>query len=189
MSISNNTGTLERGSIWQQAWQALSGLLIAQNQMLLTVLRTPTPTKVTGVFTVDPSGCIGGGLDSPNPLTIYRQPMSSEGWLNRITITSPEHHPASPLTQGEVYIIGSTAGEIILFLPISGAVAPVQAPEGRLSAPHLNPGEEVQIVGDLLPVGAHLRIDLQVMNVTGISQYTPPKFAPGEVAQDEEVIA
>lgn len=188
MSINGND-LLTRGSPLKQVWDALTGLFVHQNKQLLTVLRTPTPVKISQVFTVSASGCIGGGLDTPDPEIIYRCPISHEGWINRITITSPEHHPASPLTQGEALITGSTAGEVILFLPISGAVAPIQAPEGRLSAPHLNPGEEVRIVADMLPVGHHLRFDLQIMLVTGVSEYTPPKFAPNEVSAEEEVIA
>lgn len=176
-------------SIWQQAWNSISGILLHNNEQLVTVLRTPTPVKVSKVLQIDPSGCIGGNIDPVDPFIVYRTPMSHEAWINRITITSPEHPPANPLVSGEVYITGSTAGEIILFLPISGCVAPVQAPEGRLSAPHLNPGEEIRVSGDLLPAGHHLRFDLQIMLVTGISEYTPPKFAPDEVSADEEVIA
>jgi hypothetical protein len=176
-------------SIWQQAWNALAGLLNNNQKDLLTILRTPTPVKISKVLTVDSSGCIGGGLDTPDPVELYRCPMSHEAWLNRITITSPEHHPTTPLTTGEAYIIGSTSGEIILFLPINGNVAPVQAPEGRLSAPHLNPGEVVAVVGDQLPVGNHLRFDFQIMLVTGISEYTPKTFAPDIIQTDEEVVA
>lgn len=176
-------------SLLHQVWDALTGQLHQNQEELVTLLRTPTPVKHTKIVAIDPSGCIGGGLDSPDPVELYRCPMSAEAWINRITVTSPEHHPATPLTTGEALLTGSTAGEIILFLPISGAVAPVQAPEGRLSAPHLNRGEVVTIVGDQLPAGHHLRFDFQILLVTGISEFTPKNYAPGQIQWDEEVIA
>jgi hypothetical protein len=177
-------------SIWKQAWNSVSGLLLHNQEQMMTVLRTPTPVKVSKVVRVDTNGCIGGGIDAPDPFEIYRCPMSQEAWLNRITVSSfPKYTSAAPLSTGDIYGLGSTAGEIIFFLPQNSVVAPVQLAEGRLSAPHLNPGEIAGVVGSLLPVGIQLRFDLQVMLVTGVSEYTPPKFAPGELAKDEEVIA
>ena len=158
--------------------------------MMMTVLRTPTPVKISHVTPVAPNGCIGGGIDAPDPFEIYRCPMSQEAWINRITVTAfPKYTSSAPLATGDIYGIGSTAGEIVFFLPINSVVAPVQIAEGRLSAAHLNPGEVLGVVGSSLPPGILIRFDLQILLVTGVSQYTPPKFAPGEVSQDEEVIA
>lgn len=187
--MSTNGDTLTTGSIWQQAWNAISGLLRNNQAQLVNILRTPTPVKVSRSFLIDPSGCIGAGLAQPMPHTIYQCPMSAEAWVTRITVTSPEHSPNNALVQGEIMVTGSTSGEVIFFLPLSGAIAPVQITEGRLSAPHLNPGEQMWIVGDQLPAGHHIRVDLQVMLVQGVSEYTPPKFAPGEVGSETELIA
>ena len=168
----------EGESILGQALNAIANLILPVNKELVTMLRAPTPIKVSQVFTADSNGCIGGGLDTPSPVDLYRTPMSSEAWLNRITITCPDHGPAEPLTSGELVCMGSTSGEIIFFLPNHGDIAPLQIVEGRLSAPHLNAGEVASIVADQLPPGTHLRIDLQITLVSGLSEYTPRKQSP-----------
>jgi hypothetical protein len=146
----------------------------------ITRLRTPTPIKTVTNLITDANGCIGHGLDTPDPQTIFRCPSSHEAWINRITVTSPQYPPATPLTVGECLIIGSS-GEIIAWLPREGDLAPVQILEGRLSAPHLNASEELQIVGDQMPVGISLRIDLQIILETGLSEFTPKWAAPGDI--------
>ena len=136
------------------------------NQDLITVLRQPTPQKVTKVLTADGSGNI--------PLTdIYTCPVSHEGWVNRIAITSPGGSPKTPLTTGEVIGTGSTSGELIFFLPLAGTVAPIWITEGRMSASHLNDGERIQITADSLPANTSLRFDFQIILVTGVSPDTP----------------
>lgn len=150
------------------------------HQEQISILRTPSPIKIVQTFIADEHGCIGNGLDSPNPVTIWECPMSAEAWLHRITISSPEYHPAQPLQTGEAYLLGST-GQLITWLPHRGDIAPVQLLEGSASAPHLSPGERIQIVADLLPVGISLRVDMQIVLQTGLSQYTPKSGAPGKV--------
>lgn len=157
---------------------AIGNLLFNNNRELLTILRTPTPIKFTKVLEVDPSGCIGGGLDSPNPVELYRAPPSAEAWLHRIVCTSPDYTPGNPLQAGELRCTGTTAGEPLFSLPHRGDVTDVYILEGHLSAPHLNPGEVAQIVGDQMPPGIHLRFDFQVTLVQGLSEYTPRTNSP-----------
>lgn len=157
----------------QQAIQAITNLILPTQRELITFLRTPTPVKVSKTFTVDAGGTIGGGINATFPLTLYTCPMSAEAYLHRISVTAPGYGPAAPLTAGEIVCTGSTSGEVIFFLPISGDIAPVQIVEGRLSAPHLNAGETAGILGDGLPAGITIRVDLQILLTTGISEYTP----------------
>jgi hypothetical protein len=183
MTMTGDTETIDPGAPPQpsglsQVIRAITNLIVPVNKELITVMRTPTPIKTTQVFQADLNGCIGGGLDTPNAVPLYQCPMSAEAWLHRITITCPDHGPAQPLTSGEAYCVGSTSGEILFFLPYHGDVAPIQIIEGRLSAPHLNGGEIAGFVADQLPPGTHLRIDLQLVLATGISDFTPRGSAP-----------
>lgn len=167
--------------IIKEAVNAIGNLIFGTNKQLetvITMLKSPTPIKVTQNFLVDPSGCIGGGLSSPDPKVLYACPMSAEAWIHRISITVPDYGPSEPLTQGQLMCTGSTAGEVLFFLPYHGDVAPIQIVEGISSAPHLNNGERALIVGDQLPVGIHLRIDLQITIVIGVSTYTPREASP-----------
>lgn len=160
-------------NILQEAIQAITNLILPTNRELITLLRTPTPIKVTRSFTTSASGVIGGGLNAPDPQLIYTCPMSAEAWLHRISITAPGYGPAAPLKTGQIMCLGSTSGEVIFFLPQAGTVAPVQIVEGRASAPHLNSGETCGIVGDGLPNNISIRIDLQLTLLTGLSEFTP----------------
>lgn len=168
---------------WKEVFRAISNLILPVNRELITMLRTPTPIKVSKQFIVDANGCIGHGLDTPDPEELYRCPASAEAWLHRISITVPNYGPAQPLTAGEIVCTGSTAGEVIFFLPYQGDIAPIQIIEGRLSAPHLNPGEVAQIVGDQLTPGISIRIDLQIILDQGISEFTPRKQSPTDLDQ------
>lgn len=164
--------------------KALVDLVIPINKELITILRTPTPIKVSRVFLTDSNGCIGKGLDTPFPESIYTAPMSAEAWVHRITIYCPEHHPSTPLSTGELLFTGSTAGEVIWFLPEqpdNTQIAPMSAYEGSLSAPHLNPGEDLLLVGDQLPPGIHIRVDLQLVLRQGVSEYTPRISSPTDL--------
>lgn len=164
---------------------ALTGMFKNYQDMIVQ-LRTPTPLKVSTVVPIDGSGQIGGGIQASgnygqNPATIYAAPLSAEAWIHRISISCPGHNPSSPLTTGEAICYGSNSGEMIFFLPMAGDVAPVQAVEGHLSAPHLSPGEKMLIVGDSLPVGSNLRFDLQIILSTGLTQFTPKTQSPSDV--------
>lgn len=173
----------EQPSVLRQVVQAITSLVIPIHKELITTLRTPTPLKVSKTFLVDVNGCIGHGLDTPDPEELYRCPMSAEAWVHRISITVPNHGPAQPLTAGEIMCYGSTAGEVIFFLPYHGDIAPIQIIEGRLSAPHLNAGELMYIVGDQLTPGISIRIDLQIVLNQGVSEYTPRKMSPTDLDQ------
>jgi len=140
---------------------------------LITILRQPTPIKYTRVITADAAGNIGGGLNAGNIVDVYRCPVSAEGWINRIAITAAGYGPKTPLTQGQAYLTGSTFNELIMMLPVAGQIAPLISTEGRLSAPHLNPGEQLLITGDGFPANVSLKIDLQIVLVQGVSEYTP----------------
>lgn len=186
----NEASSQEQDNPITKAVEAVTNLFTSQqSQEIITLLRTPTPLKITTSFLVSSSGTIGGGLANPNPETIYECPMSAEAWVHRLTIWCPEHSPSNPLTQGELLCTGSTAGEIIFFLPNEYAMAQPSAValvapsqiivEGRISAPHLNAGERMLLVGDGLPNGIHIRVDIQLVLNTGITQYTPRNAAPG----------
>lgn len=172
---------IPRPSLLKDFLNAFGRIFIRQNKEIITVLRTPTPVKFTKTVHVDDHGCIGSGLDTPNPVEVYRNSESSEGWLHIITITSPQYGPSSPLQVGQLLMTGTTAGQVIFWLPQAGDLAPVQMREGRLSASHLNPGEVVQVVGDQLPPGISLRFDFQVVLVTGMSEFTPRSNAPSDL--------
>lgn len=159
---------------------AISGLKSLFNRQysdLVTIMRQPTPVKISKVVQADASGSIGGGLTIPNavPVELWMCPISFEAWVNRITVTSPGHPPNAPLTTGQVWCAGSN-GEPIFFLPLGGNVAPVQITEGRISAPHLNSGEFLTIAADTLPANTSLRLDLQIVLVTGSSNLAPNTF-------------
>lgn len=163
----------------QEAFQAIKNLIMPTHEELIRTLRVPTPQKVTKTFTADASGNIGGGLSNPVPAVVYVCPVSSEAWLHRFSISSPGNGPANPLKTGEIEFLGSQSGELIYFLPQNGVVAPVQFTEGRASAAHLNSGEQLYIVGDTLPVGTVIRVDLQILlTAPGTSVFTPNDRTP-----------
>lgn len=161
--------------IIKEAVNAIGSLLTRHNKELITVMRQPTPIKVTFNVTADANGIIGGGLSQPQPVTMYQCPMSQEAWINRFAVTAAGHTPGNPLNtgQGQIWISGSTMGEPMFWLPVAGTVAPIMITEGRLSAPHLNPGEQMFIVGDTFPPNQPLRFDMQIVLVQGVSGYTP----------------
>lgn len=174
----------------QQAIQAISNLILPTHRELITQLRAPTPQKISKIFLISAAGTIGGSSSLPDfSQIIYTAPMSSEAWLHRITITSPEHGPATPIVSpAQLVLVGSTAGEIILSLPeiaTTYQVAPTQFIEGRLSAPHLDRGESLVVAGDGLPASAHLRFDLQLVLVTGASEFTPKTMSPSDLTMKD----
>lgn len=160
-------------------WTGIRQALFQTNKELITVLRQPTPIKITKTLTADGNGVIGGGILTPaSAIDIFQCPSSHEAWINRISITSPTGTPKTPLITGQVVCFGSTAGEPIFWLPVAGTtlqttVAPVYLTEGRLSAAHLNGGERMLMSADSLPPGTVLRFDLQITLVTGVSVDTP----------------
>lgn len=149
-------------------------------QDVITRLRAPTPIKIVQNLVTDEHGCLGMGLDTPNPETIWECPMSHEAWLHRITVTSAQHPPINPQTGGEAYLLGSM-GEIVSWLPHGGVFCPVQLLEGHRSSPHLAPGEQLQVVADQLPTGMHVRFDLQIVLETGVSEFTPKWASPSDM--------
>jgi hypothetical protein len=174
----------------QQAIQAIKNLILPTQHELITLMRTPTPMKVSKLLTISATGNLGGSVGFPTmDQIIYTAPVSAEAWLHRITITSPEHGPASPIiAPAELVLIGSTAGEVILSLPEIAStyqVAPTQFIEGRFSAPHLDRGESLCVAGDGLPANAHLRFDLQIIIVTGASEFTPRTMSPSDLTRRE----
>lgn len=164
--------TMSLGEVLSDGLESLKQLLGLQQQDLVTILRQPSPIKVTKVVTADASGNIGGTIAAPNPVMLFQIPMSHEGWINRVTASSPGHGPGAPLTAGEVWVTTNT-GVPIFFLPIGGSVAPVIISEGRISAPHLSAGEQVVLSADGLGAGTVLRLDFQIVLVTGVSGDTP----------------
>lgn len=173
------------GGVLSTMFEAIANLILPTQKELITILRTPTPHKITQTFIADSNGCIGKGLDTPDPETIFECPMSAEAWVHRIAVWCPEHHPTSPLNTGQLLCTGTTAGEIIFYLPMEPdqtQIAPMQPIiEGRISAPHLNSGERMVLVGDQLPPGIHIRIDLQLILTTGVTEYTPRGSAPSDL--------
>ena len=192
--MDNNTGVLvddptpgqaNPPNALQQAIQAITNLIIPTHRELITQLRAPTPIKITKLFTISAAGTLGGSVALPTmDQIIFSTPMSTEAWLNRITITSPEHGPATPIVSPAQLVLLGSNGEIILQLPeiaSTSQVAPTQFVEGRLSAPHLSPGESLIVAGDALPTNAHIRFDLQITLVTGASEFTPRTMSPSDL--------
>lgn len=180
--------------VLQQVVQAITNLIVPVNKELVTILRTPTPVKISKMFAITASGNLGGSVASPDlSQIVWTSPISAESWLHRITITSPEHGPASPiLSPAELILVGTAAGEIVLSLPeiaTTSQVAPTQFVEGRLSAPHLSPGESLTVSGDGLPAGSHIRIDLQLTLVQGVSEFTPKTMSPTDLSAKSNEIS
>jgi hypothetical protein len=168
----------------QQAVDAILNLIHPVNRELLTLLKGNTPIKITNSFTVPANGILGGGVATPDlSLVIWTAPMSSEAWLNRIMITSPQHLPSAPLTTGALALVGSTMGEIIVTAPDSPAAntIPIQFTESLNSAPHLDRGEKVTLSGTGLTAGDIVRVDLQIVLLQGISELTPKRMSPTDL--------
>jgi len=176
-----DNGQISVFSIVRDAVNGLGQLFRKQHKEVLTFMRQPTPVKITATVQSNATGVIGGGLTNPSPVVLYQCPISTEAWVNRIAVTAQGYTPANPLSggQAQIWVSGSTAGEPLFWLPLGGIVAPVQITEGRLSAIHLNPGEQMFISGDGLPVSTNFRFDFQIVYVQGVSDYTPA--IPGEV--------
>jgi hypothetical protein len=172
-------------SFFDQMVEAVKNLIFHSNKELITWLRAPTPIKITRVFTVSANGTLGGSVAIPDlSQIIYTSPMGSESWLHRITITSPDHGPATPILAPAQLALVSSNGPIILMLPEIAStyqVAPTQFIEGRLSAPHLSAGESLTVSGDGLPNNAHLRFDLQIVLTQGVSEFTPKTSSPTDL--------
>jgi hypothetical protein len=185
MALVDDTVPTSSPNFFQQMVEAVKNLIIPTHKELITWLRAPTPIKITRVFTVSANGTLGGSVALPDlSQIIYTSPMGSESWLHRITITSPDHGPATPILSPAQLVLVSSNGPIILMLPEIAStyqVAPTQFIEGRLSAPHLSPGESITVSGDGLPNNAHLRFDLQIVLTQGVSEYTPKKMSPTDL--------
>lgn len=167
-----------------QAITAIRNLLFPSNRELLTWMRANTPIKITKTFTVPAGGVLGGGLANPDlSQIIFTCPESSEAWIPRLTITSPQHLPNAPLTTGSIALIGTTFNEVIYFTPEPPAVAtiPTQWFEGGDSAPHLDRGESITISGTGLTAGDVIRIDAQIILVQGVSEFTPRTMSPTDL--------
>jgi hypothetical protein len=194
--MDNNTGTLvddptpgqaEHPNALQQAIQAIHNLIAPTQRELITLLRAPSPIKVVKLFTISAAGTLGGSLANPDMSQIvYTSPVSAESWLHRITISSPEHGPATPIIAPAQLVLISSLNDIVLQLPEIAStyqVAPTQFIEGRASAPHLSPGVSLCVSGDALPANHHLRIDLQISLVQGVSEYTPTTMSPTDLSR------
>jgi hypothetical protein len=166
--------------IIKDAVNAIGGLLTKHHKELLTKFDVPTPQKITANLQADATGVIGGGFANPSPVTIWQCPMSQEAAVHRIAITSPSGTPKTPLTTGQVMLVGGS-GELILFLPVGGTIAPMLATEGYGSAAHLNSGSRISAYADGLPANCQLRIDLQVSFTIGRSQFTPTNHSSESV--------
>lgn len=157
----------------QMAVQAIKNLILPTHKELIRHIRTSTPIKVTAMIQADANGNLAGGIATPNqePLQVYRCPVSAEAWVHRISISATGFSPLNPLKAGEVVCVGSNSFEVVFFLPLNGVVAPVQIVEGRYSAPHLNSGETLGFFGDGFAANQQFRVDMQIILVTGMSEY------------------
>lgn len=147
---------------------------------LIAILKVPTPIKITTNILTDSTGHIGSGVaDFTNAVTLWECSMAHEAWIHRIVITSPANPPSSPLSTGQILLIGST-GHILAWSPQPGlennVIPIILEQEGRFSAIHLTPGERIQAVGDGLPTNIQIRFDLQINLVSGVSADTPIPF-------------
>ena len=154
------------GELIHKGFSSIGNLFRDGVQSLIEVMRQPTPNKVAFQVLTSSTGAI-------SPTTIWMNPMSQEAWINRIAISAVGYTPAAPLTTGWLTLNGA-AGDLIYAFPISGTtVAPVVIAEGRVSAPHLNSGSSLSVTGAALPPNISIRFDLQIVLVSGVSQYTP----------------
>jgi len=171
-------------SILDQITDVIWNFISPISKDVLTVLRVPTPIKVTKMIPISSTGNIGTSFNDLSNV-IYTAPVSTEAWLHRITITCPENGPGNPIVSPAVMqIMGTTFGEVILQLPeiaTTEILVPNQFIEGRLSAPHLDRGESLCVSGNGLPAGAHIRFDLQISLVQGITEFTPKTNSPTNI--------
>lgn len=172
-----NNGDNSIFDLVREAVNGIGGLLTGQHKDAMTILRQPTPIKITRAVTSDASGLIGGGWSlltgaNSRPVPLWECPMAMEAWINRIVIDAAGYMPANPYTTGNIRLI-SSSGVPIQYFPIAGTIAPVIVTEGRLSAPHLTSGEYLAIQGESLLVGIQFTINLQIVLVTGVTTDTP----------------
>jgi hypothetical protein len=169
------------------AIQAIKNLILPYHRELITMMRANTPQKVTRVFSVPASGILGNGVATPDlSLIVLQGTEAGECWLNRITITSPQHPPGTPLNAGSIILVGTTFNEIVLMAPDAGVqnnTIPVQFIEGGNAAPHLDRGESLTISGSGLTSGDTIRVDIQYTIVTGVSEFTPRKLSPSDLTR------
>jgi len=178
------------GDLIRDAVNGIGNIFMKGNRDVITTLRQPTPIKITRTVTSDSGGFIGGGfsaLTNPRPVPLWECPMSHEAWINRLVVEAITYMPANPYTTGNIKLLSST-GNSIYFLPISGVIAPIVITEGRLSAPHLNSGEYISILGEGLLVGIQFKLDMQIVLVSGVSSDTPRQQIYSNVAGNVEVL-
>ena len=166
MTDTDTTSPLDiLGELIHKGFSSIGNLFRDGIQSMIEVMRQPTPNKVTFQVLTSSTGAVP-------PTTIWMNPMSQEAWINRIAVSAVGYTPAAPLTTGWLTLNGAS-GDLINFFPIGGTVAPVVITEGRVSAPHLNSGSSLTVTGAGLPASISIRFDLQIILVSGVSQYTP----------------
>lgn len=136
----------------------------------------------------------GGTLWAPIPPGIIIPPgsglaslvtnLAAGDQLSAISFLASSNSGAIGSTTGpELLLYGATTGEPILLLPegSGGFVVPFQAFEGRIGAPHLDRGETILVAADGLPASTPIRFDLQLIETTGASEFTPRRDAPTDL--------
>ena len=129
---------------------------------------------------VDPSGCIGGGQDTPTPVDLYRCPPSTEAWLHRIVVTSPEVYSRlqTTLQIGRTAMHGDNRWRTYILLAAQRRSNRRLRPRGKAIRTALKPRGGCTGCGPKHAAGIHLRFDLQVILVSGLSEFTPRKQSP-----------
>jgi hypothetical protein len=153
---------------------SIGGLFSRQHKELVTIMRQPTPIKISVGITTDSVGSIGGGVANPKWAPLWRCPESQEAWINRIAVSVPMMQPSNPIVTGEM-VLTEAGGPLIAFFPESQgtAVMPIILTEGRLSAAHISGGNAITVVGDGLASFLQIKFDFQIVLVQGVSDYSP----------------
>ena len=86
------------------------------------VIDSPTVTQAGESLIADASGLIGGG-SVQGSVKLFHVQQGAEANIERISVSSPQYTPASPLSTG--WLIFAVSGRTEMFLPNSGTqIAP-----------------------------------------------------------------
>jgi hypothetical protein len=114
------------------------------------------------VLTVDGAGNLGGGANGAG-VPVYRVATGRRCDIQRFSMTAPGYTPGSQLTSGWIIASADTGnGPPIYIWPGSGSVVLPSLYTDGDSAPRLNGGQRLMLVGAGLPANLEIVTFLQV---------------------------
>lgn len=117
--------------------------------------------EIAVVYT-DAGGLLGGGQNGPG-LPVYRVPTGRRVDIQRLSLDSPAYTPATQLTAGWIRATADAGGGGLIYLwPGSGTVVLPSLYTDGDSAPRLNGGQRLMLVGAGLPANLEIVTFLQV---------------------------